>query len=83
MSDKQIEKLFAMTKRLAKVVEEMKTEVSEMKDVVNRAASNSEVFVSGYHEHGAEIAALQVRVDKLFSVCPYMRPETDEFKKVP
>ena len=79
---KQIEKLFVMTKRLASVVEELKSEVSSMKADVNRAASNSEVFVSGYHEHGSEIAALQLKVDKLFAACPRMRLDTDEFKSV-
>lgn len=82
MTDEAIRKLFAKIDEIHKTLNENTAAIAEMKSVVNRAAANSEVFVNGYHEHGAMIAALQKTMDKIMAVCPRMRPKTDEFKKV-
>jgi len=81
-SEAQARALFAQLAAVVTALENYSKVINDVKTVVNRVASNSELFVQGYHEHGAEIAALQLKVDKLMSVCPKMRPITDEFKKV-
>lgn len=82
MGDEQIKKLFAGLHALTKVVEELKTQIESMQEAVNRAARNSDAFISGYHAHGTELARHEQLLDKIRDRCPKLRPETDEFSKV-
>ncbi len=74
-SEAQARKLFGQLKDVVQALD-------AVKGVVNQIAANSEVFVAGYHEHGAAIAALQSKVDRLMAVCPRLREDTNEFAKV-
>ncbi len=74
-NDAQARKLFSQLDAVAEALEAIKV-------VVNRVAGNSKVFMSVYHEHGSEIAKLKLKVDKLWAICPEVRPPTDEFSSV-
>lgn len=78
----QIKLLFAKLDALVEALSTVSAEIAEMKRVVNQAAANSELFVQGYHEHGAEIAQLRSRMEKVSLNCPLLRSKTDEFAKV-
>lgn len=82
MSDEQIKKLFVDLRALTNVVAELRDEIKGMKEAVNRAARNSDAFVSGYHAHGTELARHEQLLDKIRGRCPKLKPETDEFAKV-
>lgn len=81
-TESQARALFSQLRELVKSLERHEKVVEDVKTVVNRVAANSELFVQGYHEYGAEIVALKIKVDKLMAACPNVRPPTDEFSNV-
>lgn len=78
----QVKLLFAKIDALVEALSAVSAEIAEVKKVVNKAAANSELFVEGYHEHGAEIAQLSKRMERISLNCPLLKSKTDEFAKV-
>jgi hypothetical protein len=75
----------AVAKQLEAVSAEIKAlheEVKVVGELANRAASNSAIVLSGYHEHGTVIELMARKLDKLSIECPLIKVETGEYPKV-
>jgi hypothetical protein len=82
MSDAQIKLLFSKLSELTDEISKMKEAVATAVTNSYRAASNSELVLSGYQEHGTAIELLERRMERIKLRCPLMKPDTQELEKV-
>jgi len=82
MTDGQIRKLFVAVAAINEELGKIRLELEAVRRESHRAASNSDLVLQGYQEHGTSIEVLERAVAKLRIKCPLIKTDTSELAKV-